>query len=545
MEGNIADIRCPNCGAPAAYDIVRGNYHCAHCGGRVELSEAQAQRRGFRSLQQEKIRESAGKYRLMRANCTGCGAELVFEENEALTNCSFCGRSLVRSEYASSEELPEMIIPFGITRRDAEQRLLDWCGKNAGREESKNLRSGIGSLQGCYLPYELIRGPVSCRVSRMDTARTYRCGGYVDNVFVNATRQLDNLLLDAMEPFDLDALEPFDFAYAAGQQIRVRDTGDEELRTRVSGEISEHYAPVVRRTLETKAVDVFTDTDSVLRMPVLLPVYYIRAGETLAAVNGQTGKVSVRADKESHFYFLPWWLKAILATLLISAGAFGAFRLFGMDPGTIPSVVGVLAAVILIVSLCVFSETVQNRFRVESGRKIFTSPDSLGRRKGKTPVRERRAGTDGSEGPVFFVTLDGKERPARLVFSSLGRQARTIAVALLVMFLPVIIALFLNGFDFGRLELGGSAVWFCIAVPIIPIYLLKFDIVQRYERPWIYLISEDGSEKRWREKHRIRIGKEERRMILRALFVPPVSLGVWFGILAFFVMCYLTAFGFD
>ena len=34
-------------------------------------------------------------------------------------------------------------------------------------------------------------------------------------------------------------------------------------------------------------------------------------------------------------------------------------------------------------------------------------------------------------------------------------------------------------------------------------------------------------------------------MVLRALFVPPVSLAVWFGILSFCVMCYLTAFGFD
>ena len=50
----------------------------------------------------------------------------------------------------------------------------------------------------------------------------------------------------------------------------------------------------------------------------LLPVYYIAEGETMAAVNGQTGKVSVRAEKASHYYFLPWWFKAILATLLVS-----------------------------------------------------------------------------------------------------------------------------------------------------------------------------------------------------------------------------------
>ena len=82
----------------------------------------------------------------------------------------------------------------------------------------------------------------------------------------------------------------------------------------------------MRKTLETKAVEVSTNTDSVLRMPVLLPVYYLQAGESAAAVNGQTGKVSGLAEKESHYYFLPWWLKALVAVLVFSAVAFGAFR---------------------------------------------------------------------------------------------------------------------------------------------------------------------------------------------------------------------------
>lgn len=36
----------------------------------------------------------------------------------------------------------------------------------------------------------------------------------------------------------------------------------------------------------------------------------------MAAVNGRTGKVSVRAIKDSYYYILPWWVKAILATIV-------------------------------------------------------------------------------------------------------------------------------------------------------------------------------------------------------------------------------------
>ena len=190
MEGTIADVRCLSCGAPAKYDVIRQSYVCAFCGGQVELSQAQAQKRGFRQLQQEKIRRSAEAFHLLRANCTGCGAELVFEEQEAQTSCAFCGRALVRRDYAVSEEMPEMILPFRLTEGEARDCLREWCRANPRREEAKHLLPLADKLRGFYLPYELIRGPVKSRVSRMDAKRVYNCEGYVDDVFVNASRQL-------------------------------------------------------------------------------------------------------------------------------------------------------------------------------------------------------------------------------------------------------------------------------------------------------------------------------------------------------------------
>ena len=543
MQGNIADVYCPSCGAPAHYDIVKQQYLCAYCGGKVEIRDAQTQKQGFRRLQQEKIKQSAARYRLLRASCTGCGAALVFEESEAMSNCAFCGRALVRGDYLASEEMPELILPFRITREEAAGCLEDWRRKNAGKPEAKHLQGKTERLEGVYLPYELVRGPVSCQVRRMDGSRVYHCRGYVDNVFVNCSGQLDNLLLDGMEPFELDELRAFDFSYAAGQRIKIGDIDSAELKRRVSDEVSSDYTPVVQKTLETKAVNVDTDADAVLRMPVLLPVYYISAGETMAAVNGQTGKVSVRAEKESHYYFIPWWIKAILATLLIGAAAFAAFHLLGLTVSESLMLTGMLSAVIFIVSLCIYSDTVRNKFRVETTRKIFTSSGGPLRRVDGRLVRDGREIKKSVVSPAFFETLDGKPTHVQLVFSSVRRRLKTALLAVIALFLPVIVALFLNGFDFARLELGGSAAWFCIAVPIVPVYLLKFAVAEFYEHPWIYVISENGKKKRYRKRTGPK--KIPARAVLKALFVPPVSLAVWFGIISFCVMCYLTAFGFD
>ena len=146
MEHRITDIHCPQCGAPADFDIVRQMYVCGHCGGTVGISEAQKEKQGFRKLQREKLKDSVKKYKLFSTSCSGCGAEVVFEENEALSGCPFCGRSLVRTEYLSSKNMPESVVPFGITQKEAEERLEEWCRKNRGKQEAKPDEALAGRL---------------------------------------------------------------------------------------------------------------------------------------------------------------------------------------------------------------------------------------------------------------------------------------------------------------------------------------------------------------------------------------------------------------
>ena len=128
-------------------------------------------------------------------------------------------------------------------------------------------------------------------------------------------------------------------------------------------------------------------------------------------------------------------------------------------------------------------------------------------------------------------------------FTTPVRVIRMILLSVIALFLPVIVALILTGFDFRRINLGGSAVWFCIAVPVVPIYLLKFGVVELYDRPWIYTVSKDGKKKRYRKKPELKNIKSAFLRLLEFLFIPPASLAVWFGIISFFVMVYLTAGG--
>ncbi|MBR2671616.1 MAG: hypothetical protein IKE27_05400 [Oscillospiraceae bacterium] len=540
----ITDIHCSKCGAPAYFDIVKQRYVCGYCGGEVGIREAIEQKKYFRTLQAGRLKESVGGFSLMSATCTGCGAVLVFNKDEALSNCAFCGRSLVRTDYLYRSELPESVIPFAVTEKEAKDRLTEWCNKNRGKPEATHIMSHIEELKGFYLPYEMVRGPVHMGVSRIDRGRRYRCEGFINDEFVNTSSQLDNLLLDGLEPFDFDALTEFDFAYVAGHRVKTSDIGARELEERVKKEVGETYRSAVRKTLETKAVDIDANVSEAVRLPVLLPVYYIAVGDTMAAVNGQTGKVSVRAEKERKYYFLPWWFKALLATVVILGGLFAGFRIFGMAAPESLFLTAILGFFFIIVTLCLYSDTPKNKFSVSAGREIYTSGERVFRR-----VDGELVPTDGIVShrvtePVFFMDIRGQVIPVWLRFTTPYRVFRMILLSVVVMFLPVIIGLFLNGFNLSMIHLGGSAVWFCIMIPIIPVYILKLGIVEMYEKPWIYIVNRKG---KW-ERYRRRIEKPNKEdvkstigTILRVVFVPPISLAVWFGIISFFVICYLTA----
>ena len=118
------------------------------------------------------------------------------------------------------------------------------------------------------------------------------------------------------------------------------------------------------------------NTSDVLRLPVLLPVSYISTNSVIAAVNGQTGKVSVRSLKEKNFIFLPWWLKALIATIIFGIVLYGALYLAGINTGTNLIITGMTLLIWIIVILCYFSDTVRNEFKVKKDRDIYTSGDS-------------------------------------------------------------------------------------------------------------------------------------------------------------------------
>ncbi len=473
------NIYCASCGAPAAFDIEGQVYRCAYCGGETGIDEPLQEKQGFRRMHRERLQAKRQGFPLQTAQCTGCGAQVIFPEGEALTSCAFCGRNLVRQEYLGVEDFPEILIPFRITEDTARANLLSWCDSHRGKPEAREIKRHIDELKGFYLPYELVKGPTNCTVSRRES-RVYRCRGFLDGSFVNTSRQVDNLLLDGMEPYDLSEVEEFDFAYLAGQRVKVRDTDDRETAARVSSEIAARYRPFAAKVMETRGVTVNADAGNMVELSAVLPVYYLRAGNTLAAVNGQTGKVAVREKKDR--YLMPWWIRPLLGSVVFPALLYGVMRLFGAEQMACLLVAGMLAVFLLFTLFTAYHNEFGGTGRESLPRRIFTSDDS------RTVVAP----------PAFLWPIDGQDRTVDLRFTTPLRVLMMVLLAIGVVFLPLILAFLLNGCSVQGLTLGGAAVWLCITVPLAPVFLLKFGRLELYEHPIVHYRDADGRRRRYR-----------------------------------------------
>lgn len=479
----ILNVHCKHCGAPAVYDIKKQSYTCRFCGQETGLGDAAREKIGFRKLVQENLKEERPDFEPAVAKCPSCGAEVLFPKNEVMKTCSFCRRELALQKFTEMPSFPELIVPFRITEDEARSLLLRWCDENASKKEAKEAKALAKELKGYYLPYELVRGPISAKVTRAGTSRAYHCRGELENTFVNTSSQLDNLTLDGMEPYDLDELTEFSFAYLARQKAKVPDMDDAGLDRRTKTEVQKHYAPVVQKTLESEDIDILPEIEHLMKLPVMLPAYYIRRGSLFVAVNGQTGKVSVASQTKKRK--TPWQLRAVGMIFLVAALILAALYFFMNDPKEALEITG-YAAIVYIPAVYL---SYQNAYAYTEGMELFSdlfTTDAIYERKDGALVPSEKTLVEADREPMFFETIDGKETHVKIDFHTKKRTVRNLIVLFVLMFLPLILAWILNGFSFTGLEFKALGGWLVISVPVGIAYYLVFGKHAMHDLPYVY-----------------------------------------------------------
>lgn len=498
---NPFNIKCDGCGAPAEYDIIHRNYHCQHCGATTDLHAPVRALERYRKLHAQELKASTQKDKCQKYNCPNCGAVVVLDTTEATANCDFCGTKMVNSEFVNNDAFPELIIPFKITLEEAKVELKKWLKDNNARKEAKKLEPRVDELKGYYLPYQVVKGPVKCSVSRNRNFRKYECGGFLEEVAVNTSNQLDNLLLDAMEPFDWREIAPFEYGYIAGQHTKLQDANEIAIQRRIEEEVTEAYTLTLEKNLQSADLSTHVDTSEIMTIPALMPVYIITRGQVQVAINGQTGRVSVTPLKETTVQRN--WLEPVLTLLFVTGLCEIVPLFFHYHPSFELS--GMLSLVVALIVWAAYgsADTIKKIIYLQSEKQLA-----------KRGIDNKLTFTDGKElidnpalTPVFFEMIDGTLEPAKIAFYTTERIIKGLVIALVLAFLPNVLAYLVVGYDvvlhnypisdFDKIHHLYAAAWWTLMIPIL--FILWIAVVRRdvFDYPVIYHIMPNGTTVRY------------------------------------------------
>ncbi|MBQ9827321.1 MAG: hypothetical protein IJM62_01415 [Lachnospiraceae bacterium] len=413
------------------------------------------------------------------------------------------------SRFTDPSQLPELIIPFFITFDEARERMLDWGKNHKSTPEGKGIVSSMGNFCGCYLPYRIVYGPVEASVSRDGNKRDYECSGYLEGTAVNTSKQLDNMVLNGMEPFDWSEAKPFDYGFIAGQRVKLNDSSEKDIEVRIRTEAEEDFLPEVQRVLQTDGVNVNVRTGKLNKVPALLPAYFIKSGKLTAVMNGQTGRIAV--TRERHKKTSHWVIEPLIYTVLLTV--LMGF-LFNWNPEMLFYSAAVFGCIIFGLMSAGRESIYKRIIRKSRNSKARRQDGELVIDEGKNILKNPYDNT-----PVFMEPDDtGEPVPVKIRFYSVGRWLSIVLRSLITVFLPAILAAVIRWITMGSDEkfmdkfvpLNGAA-WYVLALFIVLIYFVKGVRKDVYDHPIIRRILPNG-------KTRLMGSRRDRKLSILSIF---------------------------
>lgn len=273
---------------------------------------------------------------LMSFKCTGCGAEVTVNTDNAMTaRCHWCRHVLGVNEQVANGAVPDAVLPFHIKKDDAVARIRQFVDKRrlfALKEFKEQFTPE--NVVGVYLPYMIVDGNVSVDVAGQGEIQTrkytrgegdkkktyYDADVYqvqrdvdftVDDLPLESSTERGNLdtatntnnIINTILPFDTKNAVKWNASYLSGFSSEKRNTDVEQLRPRledqllsvgraqVEGSVS-RYGRGVR--WEQERLSVHGTRWVSMYLPVWLYSYHQpgRNGGMLhyIAVNGRTGE---------------------------------------------------------------------------------------------------------------------------------------------------------------------------------------------------------------------------------------------------------------
>ena len=149
------DNKCPSCGGTLAYDPSTRGLVCDFCGNHVEIKTMPAAPGLGYSLEDlqntSRLRFLAGAKRVV---CGTCGGSFIAETSSISGLCPYCGSNSINDSGDAAGVLePTGIVPFTITKDEAQEIFKKWITGRRFSPMDIEKNAQITDLVGVYVPY--------------------------------------------------------------------------------------------------------------------------------------------------------------------------------------------------------------------------------------------------------------------------------------------------------------------------------------------------------------------------------------------------------
>ena len=311
----VIQYKCPDCGADMAFDSKTGRLHCDSC-GHEEVVE-NFSNADFEDFEESFHSSTFENEDVKQYQCKNCGAILLTDKDTTATTCSFCGAPVILGDRLSGELAPSKVIPFGVSKSEAEAAFKKWCGHSFLFPDEFKKAIRVKQLVGMYVPFWLYdscgQGEVMAHCTRV---RTTDDGDYITthtshydvyrkaniiyrNIPADASEKMPDDMMDKLEPFDYSNMKKFNAPYLAGFISEKYNYTDREMFPRIQSRISNYMDTYMHNSIRGYSSVNFVNRNYNIRQlkaeyalfPVWMVYYDYDHSEYTFAMNGQTGKI--------------------------------------------------------------------------------------------------------------------------------------------------------------------------------------------------------------------------------------------------------------
>jgi len=326
MEMTSVTYQCPNCGAALEFDNQLGKHKCFYCDS--EFDEQQIKQHFKENEQmklenadptltaeQREIEEFTGASALY--TCPNCGAGVICGELEASVRCHFCHTPVILSGRLSGEFKPDLIIPFAVTKNDAEKAFSEYTKGKFLLPGGFKKNAKIVEISSLYVPYWLKSGLANVRAdalckkiktwrvgdTRYTNTKYYNCSREAELAFIrvpcDGSKRIDDALMESIEPFNYNGIKKFSMSYLSGCAAEKYDVTLEAAEQRIDARIRDAALEVLKQDMAKQSYNHIDITGSSLNFNkktavyAMLPVWFLNyqynGKDYPFVMNGQTG----------------------------------------------------------------------------------------------------------------------------------------------------------------------------------------------------------------------------------------------------------------